>query len=190
MTLSVVLLIVFAILLVALIAWASRPQKRQTQTGLNTLEALSQSRHSSQLPQILQILRPDDTEYLEQRGHAALARTMRQERRNVALQYLDGLEYEFATWLEISRVLAVMSPEVIGIQEFERWKLSVVFALNCAWLRWRLRVGLRPVEGFAMLSGMVTKLVMQLEAATSRVTEAVATATEQSANGGENGKDA
>jgi hypothetical protein len=189
MSLSTVLFILFAILLVVLLAWASRPPKRQIPSGLDVFEALSQSRHCLHLPQILQILHPEDTEYLRAGGHIELMRTVRQERRRVALSYLERLQEEFETLLEISRVLAVMSPEVVGMQEFERWKLSVAFGVNCAWLRWRLRLGLPPIAGLMQLTEMATKIVGELEAATSRVAEATVGGSELPGFGGEKRRD-
>ena len=50
--------------------------------------------------------------------------------------------------LEASRILAVMSPEVVPMQEFERLRLSVRFAKNCFLMRLRLRAGLSPWKGF------------------------------------------
>jgi hypothetical protein len=65
-----------------------------------------------------------------------------------------------------------MAPEVVAIQELERLKLSIVFAFNCAILRFRLRVGMRPFEGFASLSTMAAEMVRHLEAVTSKIAEA------------------
>jgi len=172
MSVAGILFVLFGILLIALLVWASRPPKRQFPPGLDVFEALSQSRHCLRLLPILQSLKVEDSEYLRDRGHGALMRTLRQERRRIALTYLDRLQEEFETLLEISRVLAVMSPGAVGVEELERWKLSVVFAANCAWLRWRLRLGLRPFAGLTLLSGMATNIARQLEAATSRIAEA------------------
>jgi hypothetical protein len=72
------------------------------------------------LPQILQSLQPSDTEFLEPRGLRSLRQRVRSERTQIAIRYLNHLESDYETLLEASRILAVMSPEVVPIQEFER----------------------------------------------------------------------
>src|SRR6266403_2693635 len=128
MSLPVVLIILFALLLVVLLALALRPPTRQIKPPLDVFEALSQSRHSSRMSHILQALQPADTEFLRQTGQLALMQTLRRQRRRIALRYLDQLQEEFQELIEISRLLAVMSPELIGMEEMERWKLSLAFA--------------------------------------------------------------
>ena len=186
MSLPVILIILFALLLVVLLAWALRPPTRQIKPPLDVFEALSQSRHSSRMSHILQALQPADTEFLRQTGQAALMQTLRRQRRRIALNYLDQLQEEFETLLEISRVLALMSREVVGVEEMERWKLSLAFAANCAFLRWKLRLGLQPSPGFTLLSDMATSIARQLEAATTRIAETAVRGSEPSATGHEN----
>jgi hypothetical protein len=172
MNLPVMLLILFVLLLVGLLAWALRPPTRPSLPETDIFEALRQSRHSSRMSQVLQALQPSDTEYLRESGQMALMQTLRRQRRRIALHYLDQLQQEFEMLLEISRVLAVMSPEVIGIEEMERWKLSVAFAATCAFLRWRLRLGLQPFSGLTLLSNMATDIARELDTATTRIAEA------------------
>jgi hypothetical protein len=112
--------------------------------------------------------------------------TLRQQRRRIALGYLDQLQEEFEMLLEISRVLAVMSPEVVGMEEIERWKLSVAFAATCAFLRWRLRLGLQPFSGFTLLSNMAADIARELDAATTRIAEAAVRGSKHPALGNEN----
>jgi hypothetical protein len=186
MSLPIILLVLFALLLIGLLAWALRPPARQVRPALDVFEALSQTRHCSRLSHILQALRPEDTEYLRESGQVALMQSLRQQRRRIALNYLDQLQEEFETLLEISRALAVMSPQVVGMQEMERWRLSAAFAMNCAYLRWRLRLGLQPFSGFTLLSNMATDIGRQLDAATTRIAEAAVQGTEHSALGKDN----
>jgi hypothetical protein len=169
MSLPIILLVLFALLLVGLLAWALRPPTRPLRPALDVFEALSRPRHCSRISHVVQALQPEDTEYLR-----------------IALNYLDQLQKEFEELLEISRVLAVMSPKVIGIQEMERWKLSVAFAVNCVFLKWKLRLGLRPFSGFALLSNMATDMARQLDMATTQIAEAAVRGTKNSALGQEN----
>ena len=186
MSLPVILLVLFAILLVGLLSWALRPPARSPRPSLDAFEALRQSRHSSRMPHILQALQPQDAEYLRSAGQPALMQTLRRQRRVIALNYLQHLQEEFEMLLEISRALAVMSPQVVGMQEMERWKQSVVFAMNCAYLRWRLRLGLQPFSGFTLLSNMATDIARQLDKATTHIAEATVQGSEHSPPGQKN----
>ena len=186
MSLSVILLVLFALQLVALLAWALRPPAHQIRPDLDVFDALRQSRHSSRMSHFMRALQPEDTEYLRETGQITLMQTLRRQRRRIALDYLDQLQEEFEMLLEISRVLAVMSPEVVGIEEMERWKLSMAFAANCSFLRWKLRLGLQPFSGFTLLSNMATDIARQLDAATTRIAEAAVRGSEHPALGHKN----
>jgi hypothetical protein len=186
MSLPIILLVLFALLLVGLLAWALRPPARPPRPTVDVFEAISRPRHCSRISHVLQSLQPEDTEYLRETGQVAVMQTLRQQRRRIALNYLDQLQEEFEELLEISRMLAVMSPKVTGIQEMERWKLSAAFAVNCAFLRWKLRLGLQPFSGFAQLSNMATDIARQLDMATTQIAEAAVRGTTNSAPGHEN----
>jgi hypothetical protein len=183
---SLLFFLFFALVLLALLLLAARSSKQPPTPSMDVFESLSQSRHCSRSSQIQQALRPEDTEYLRESGHTGLLQEIRQQRRRIALIYLGHLQEEFEMLLEISRALAVMSPELVGMQELERWKLSAAFAINCAYLRWRLRLGLQPASGFTLLSNMATEITRQLENATTRIAEATVRGAEQSALGRKN----
>ncbi len=185
MSLAVILLILFALLLVALLAWALRPPAGPVRPPLDVFEALSRSRHCLRISQVLNALQPEDTEYLRDTGQLALMQTLRRQRRQIALRFLDQLQNEFQELIEISRLLAVMSPEAIGIEEMERWRLSLAFAVNCAFLRWKLRLGLQPFSGFAMLSGMAISIARQLDFASTRIAEAAVRSANPTGSGDE-----
>ncbi len=172
MSLPVILFVLFGVSLIVLLAWALRPPKRPVRHGESVFDLLSEPRHCMRLPQILQALQPEDTQFLQESGTSALMHSLRQQRCRIALQYLDQLQQEFELLLEVSRALAVMAPEAVALQEMERWKLSVVFAVNCAILRLRLRLGMRPLEGFTSLSTTATEMVRHLEGITSKIAEA------------------
>ena len=172
MSIPVLLFVLFAVSLIALLAWALRPPKGRVHQSESVFDVLSEPRHCAHLPQILQALQPEDAEFLKQSGATALVHSLRGKRRRIALDYLDKLQEEFELLLEISRALAVMAPEVEPIEEMERWKLSASFALSCSVLRFKLRLGLRPLERLALLSTMATAMVRHLEAVTSKIAEA------------------
>lgn len=186
MSLPLIFLVFFAILLVGLLVWALRPPAHRIRPALDVFEALRQSRHVFRMSQIIQTLQPQDTEFLARAGQATLMQTIRRERRTIALSYLQQLQEEFEMLLEISRVLAVMSPDVIAMEEMERWKLSLAFAANCTFLRWKLRLGIRPFSGFTLLSNMATSFARRLQAATTRIAEATVQSAQPSGHSSEN----
>jgi len=186
MSFPILLLILFAFLLVGLLPWALRTPERPVRPAVDVFEALSRPRHCSHISHVMQALQPQDTEYLRETGQLELMQTLRRQRRRIALNYLDQLQAEFEELLEVSRVLAVMSPQVTGLQEMNRWKLGLSFSTNCALLRWKLRLGLQPFSGFALLSNIATGIALQLEMATTRIAEAAVRGSEPSPTGNQN----
>jgi hypothetical protein len=169
MTLAPLFFILAALLLLGLLAYAVRPIEKRALSPDCVFEVLSEPRHSFRLPQILQSLQPSDTEFLERRGLRLLRQRVRSERTQIAIRYLNHLETDYETLLEASRILTVMSPEVVPMQEFERLRLSIRFARNCLLMRLRLRVGLAPWKGFAKISDMATTMSFRIESATSHI---------------------
>ncbi len=178
MSLSFALFIAIPVVLVLLLAWSLRPPKRRLMSTDEVLKALSEERHYARLPQILQSLREDDTEFLRGAGHAELLGRVRAERKRIALRYLNYLEEEFRLLLEASRILATIAPEVTPLHEFERFKRNVRFVLCCHYLHWRLRLGLQPWNVFGTISDMEGELTLRLEAATARLGERAIMASE------------
>lgn len=169
MSITIILFILLAVLLIGTLVWAIRPPKRKLASISDVLGALSEEHHYSRLPQILQALKPEDTAFLRARGFAPLRRRIRSERGRIALLYLDCLQEEYEKLLESSRVVAAMSPELIAMDEAERFKLNLRFALGCRYLRWKLRLGLEPWRGFGLLSEMSGGMALRLEMATSQI---------------------
>jgi hypothetical protein len=109
------------------------------------------------------------TECLERRGLRLLRQRIQSERTQIAIRYLNQLESDYEALLEASRILAVMSPEIVAMQKFERLRLSVRFAQNCFLMRLRLRAGFAPWKGFATISDMATTMSFPMESATSQI---------------------
>jgi hypothetical protein len=171
MSLPLLLFVLIAVALILLLAWAVRPPKRVLLSVDDVLSALAGERHYARLPQILQSLRQDDTEFLCGDGHSELAARLRLERRRIALRYLTYLEDEFQLLLEASRILARIAPEITPVDEFERFKRNIRFVLSCVYLRCRLRLGLQPWNIFGTISDMEGELTLQLESATIQLGE-------------------
>jgi hypothetical protein len=169
MNLAPIFFILAALLLLGLLAYAVRPIEKRALSPDSIFDALAEPRHSFRLPQIIQSLQPSDTEFLQRRGLRSLRQRIRSERAQIAIRYLSHLESDYETLLEASRILAVMSPEVAPMQEFERLRLSVRFARNCFLMRLRLRAGLAPGKGFAQISHMATTMSFRMESATSQI---------------------
>lgn len=178
MSLPILLFIVLAVVLILLLAWAVRPPKKLLLSVDDVLAALSEERHYARLPQILQSLREEDTEFLCGSGHGKLAGRLRAERKRIALRYLTYLEEEYQLLLEASRILARIAPEITSMQEFERFRRNVRFVFSCRYLRLRLRMGLQPWNVFGVLSDMEGEMTLRLEVATARLGERAAMAAE------------
>jgi hypothetical protein len=178
MSLFLIVFIVVAVLLVALLAWAVRPPKRTVVSPDDIIERLSEKRHYARLPQILQCLRPEDTDFLHTRGYDNLVARVRRERKRIALVYLQYLEEEYQLLLDATRVLAKVAPEVSAMDEFQRFRLNLRFVLYCRYLRWRLHLGLSPWTIFGILGDMEGDMTLRLEAATTSIGERAAIASE------------
>ncbi len=174
MSLTIILFILLAVLLIAALLWAARPMKRPALSPDAVLTALSEEHHYSRLPKILQVLQPEDTEFLDPRGCTPLRNQIRSERKRIALLYLDELQREYEMLLEASRMVASMAPELITLDESERFKLNLRFAVGCRHLRWKLRLGLQPQGSFGFLSEMSGRIALRLEVATNHIGERAA----------------
>ncbi len=174
MSITIILFILLAVLLIGALLWAARPLERHAISADAVLKALSEEHHYSRLSKILQVLHPGDTAFLAARGFAPLRKQIRSERKRIALLYLDDLEQEYEMLLEASRVVATMAPELIAMDEFKRLKLNMRFAMGCRYLRWKLRLGLHPQGTFGFLSEMSSGMALRLEMATSHIGERAA----------------
>lgn len=178
MNLPLLLFFAFAILLILLLFWVVRPPRRPSLSVDAVFEALGEKRHYARLPQILQSLRLEDTDFLYARGLDQLGDRLRRDRRRIALNYLTYLEEEYQLLLEASRILARVAPEVSPLDEFQRFRLHLRFVLFCHYLRGRLHLGLQPWDIFGILSDMEGDITLRLELATTRIGERAAIASE------------
>jgi hypothetical protein len=171
MTPSLILFIAVAVALVLVLAWAARPPKSKILNVQEVFRILAEQRHYVRLPQILQALQEEDTEYLRQRGHAVLLNQVRRERKQIAIRYLDYLEEEFQVLIEASRILVKLAPQLTTLRELDRLKKNLQFAWCCKYLRLRLRLGMQPWDAFNTISDMAGAMTLQLEAAMAQLGE-------------------
>jgi hypothetical protein len=183
MTLPLLLFMGSAAVLILLLAWAVRPPQRSLTTE-EALEALSQDRHYARMPQILQSLREDDTEFMRSRGQSDLLAHVRAERKRIAVRYLTYLLDEYRMLVECSRVTAKLAPELSAKGEYEHLKDYLRFVLICRSLQWRILFGLEPWESFGTLSDMAGTMTLRLESAATRIGERALQAPASLANQG------
>jgi len=171
-----------AVLLI-LFFWALRRPRQGEPVGdqATGCEELAQ-RHITFLPQIRQALEPSDLAYLAGRGSEGLQRRVRKERRRVAFSYIGALQGDFQRLLRLARVIAVLSPKVGAVHEFERLRLSVQFACRCEMLRFRLLCRLAPLPQLSGLGHMVSAFAVRMEAAMNELGERAAMAAELAAS--------
>ncbi len=180
MSLTIILFILLALLLIGALVWSARPIERRALSVDAVLTALTEEHHYSRLPKILQILQAEDTAFLASRGFVPLCNQIRGERKRIALLYLNELQREFEMLLEASRVVAAMAPELIAMDEAKRFKLNLRFALGCRYLHWKLRLGLEPQRAFGSLSEISSGMALRLEMATTHIGERAALNSEYS----------
>jgi hypothetical protein len=164
--------------LAALLIWALRgaSQRAGSKTALGVLE--NAPRHLGNMAQIRQALDPDDLSFASESGGGELAKRLKRERRRVALLYLDAIRGDFEQLLRIARVVAVLSPEVSGIDEYRRLRLTISFRLRHQLVRLRLLMGPGALPEVRSLGQMVSSLAMEMESAMAQLGERAALAAE------------
>jgi hypothetical protein len=175
LSLALFLLIGFVAILLILVFWALRGPNKPTkaEAGPNFLQGMDKH-HVNYLPQIRQALAKTDDEFLSGSGLGALRRRVRRERRDVALAFLSALREDFQSLLR----MAVLSPELVAVQEFERIRLTVTFACRYEMIRIKLLAGLAPVPQLDGLSHLISGLSVRMETAMKELGERAALAAE------------
>ena len=179
MSLGLFFLIGFVVILLVLVFWALRGPKILTnlKASPNFLEAMDRH-HVNFLPQIRQALAKTDDEFLAQRGLDALRQRVLRERRDVVLAYLSALRGDFQNLLRMAKIIAVLSPELAAMQEFERIRLTVTFRCSYEMIRIKLLAGLAPVPQLDGLSCLISGLSVRMETAMKELGERAALAAE------------
>lgn len=166
------------LLLLVLLAWLSLGKRREKPAVTLGARAEREWRHISYLPYIKQALASADTEFLAGRGSVQLAKRVKNERRQIALNYLRALRSDFDRLVEFARVLAVMSPEVELAQELQGLRLQFGFSYRYHLIYARLALGIAPSNALGDLSDMVSGLAMRMETAIAELGERAALAGE------------
>jgi hypothetical protein len=166
-------------LLLILFAWSIRIPRRQ----VAPFDALGPGdecghRHMTYLPQIRQAFADADFEFLSKNASREVLRRVRRERRGVALAYLAALGEDFQGLLRMARAIAMLSPELTAVHEFERIRLTTRFAWQYQMIRWKLSAGFAPLPQLRGLSDLVSGLSVRIEVALNELGERAAVAAE------------
>jgi hypothetical protein len=170
---------IFAIALVGLLVWAlhrPRHRRRRAKEGLSVLRSAPQ--HLCSMGSIRQAFDPEDLKYVQDRAGSTLAKQVAKERRQVAFLYLAAIRRDFEDLLQLARVVALLSPEVSGVHEYERLRLTMVFRARFQLLRLRFLAGYLALPELGALGEMVTTLAVQMETAMAELGERAALAAE------------
>jgi hypothetical protein len=178
-------------ILLLLFVWAARKRAREERPlpEGRVLEECGRE-HVAHLPQIRQALAKTDYCYLSQKAPAFVAGRVRQERRHVTLAYLSAVRDDFHGLLRTAKIIARLSPEVVPLHEFERVRLTVMFAWHYQIVRLQLRVGLMPIPRLGGLSDVVSSLSVRTETAMKELGERAALAAELATSFDGRGSDA
>jgi hypothetical protein len=164
------------LLLLAFI-WSQRKPAGRTITPLSVkLLEESGARNVTYLPAIRQALAEADCDFILKNGSPLLLRRFKKERRSVALAYLAELRRDFQRLLEMARVIAVLSPEVAAVEEFERLRLAVRFRWRFEMIRMELWAGFAPLPQLSGLGNVVSGLSVRIERAVKEIGERAAMA--------------
>jgi hypothetical protein len=155
-------------LLVAVFGWSLRVLGKQSRTLIDPVELEDSPRQQvSYFAQIQQALKDQDLIYIRARASRKLARQVQAERLDIALLYLGAVHEDFQKLLRLARVIAVLSPEVAALQEFERLRLVVEFSLRYRLACLSLTLGHAPLLMLANLCDVVSGLSVKVEGAIS-----------------------
>jgi hypothetical protein len=191
LSLPLLLFIGFVATLLLVFAWAlRRPHERRKLRGVPRSLDEDDQRHVTYLPQIRQALAKADFEFLSERAPGEVQRRVRRERHGVALAFMEALREDFQGLLRMARVIAVLSPEVAAVQEFERLRLTAIFTWKYRIIRWKLMAGMGTLPQLDGLGNLVSGLSVRMEEAMKELGERAALAAELASSMNRRGLDA
>jgi hypothetical protein len=150
-------------LLIVLLAWALRNRKRSAAHFSALLPQDLNRSAFTHLPSIRQALAPADLEFLALRAPRGFVRRLRRERRRIVLSYLTFLRGDFEKLLQLARVIALLSPEVAAVQEFERLRLTANFMWRYRLVWMRVWTGFAPLPQMDILSNLLSGFSVRVE---------------------------
>jgi hypothetical protein len=177
---SLILIVGAVGLLVTLLLWAQRSPRNDTRVGAPQLESIEEStrQHATYFGLIRQAMSQEDFEFLAARGPLRLVHRAHKERQRIALLYLKNLRADFQKLLRLSRVIAVLSPEIAVYHEFERLRLSIRFSWRYRIVLVGLYAGHLLMPQLSGLSQIVSELALRMESAMQELGERATVAAE------------
>jgi hypothetical protein len=179
-------------ILIGLLFWALRTPRRGHPAGTPGLEPIEEParQHATYFGVIRQAMSDQDLDFLAMRGPVRLVRRAHRERQRIALLYLADLRADFDRLLRLSRVIAVLSPEVAASHEFERLRLTIRFSWRYQIVLLGLYAGLLLLPQLSGLSQIVSELAFRIESAMKDLGERAAVAAELASTLNRGGLDA
>lgn len=173
-----VLVTVFAVAGCVLLAWLFRATRRNKggKEALGVLESAPQ--HLCNMGAIRRSADRMDLMFVADKGGPEMARRLRRERRRIGLLYLAAIRRDYDELLRVARVVALLSPEVSGTDEYQRLRLSLVFLARYHVVKLRFQLGGTSMPQLGALGQMVTSLALEMEAAMHKMGERAALAAE------------
>jgi hypothetical protein len=171
---------VLALVLLLVFFWAvSRNGEASKLTEAESIAALHSSERRSIVfwPQVRQALSGQDLDYVRERA-PNLLRQISRERRDVAFEYLRGLRHDFEQMLHLATAIAVLSPEVQAVHEWERLRLTTHFWLQYRTIQLRLLCSTSSLQDLHELNNTVSGLMQKLDDAVRELGEHAALAFE------------
>jgi hypothetical protein len=167
-------------LLLVLMLWAVRSSQSNHQPGPSCLDSIEEQarQHATYFGVIRQAMSDDDFAFLAAHGPVQLVRRAHRERQRIALLYLENLRADFQRLLRLSRVIAVLSPEIAASHEFERLRLSIRFSWRYRLVLLGLYANLLFLPQLGSLSQMVSALAFRMESAMKELGERATVAAE------------
>jgi hypothetical protein len=135
--------------------------------GSNTEAGQFFPSHSRFFPQMQQALSADDEAFLARRGSPRLLKQWQAARKRAALDFLDGLDEDFARLTRLARTIARMTPEIDRQREAELFWLGLRFVVVSQLVRLRLRSGRSPRNDLQKLADLIGVLGCQMDRAAS-----------------------
>jgi hypothetical protein len=179
LSLSLLLFLGPVVILLLLFVWLLRKSNGQAgAASVGSLEEEFGGSHVTYLRQVRQAFSKEDYDFVSGKISQEMQRRMRQERKRIALSYLLALRGEFHKLLRTARVIAALSPEITGVQELERLRLTAIFLLRYRILWISLWAGFVPLPQISNLSNLLSGLSVRLEAAMKELGERAAQVTE------------
>lgn len=169
-------LVAAALVLLAFL-WAISRTDRKDAEGSIARIGECEKRSIVYWPQIQQALSGQDLEYVKRRAPRCLPQLSR-ERRGVTFEYLRGLKGDFEQMLHLATAIAVLSPEVKAVHEWERLRLTAQFRTRYRIVQLCVLLRVGSMDGMHQLNDTVSRLMVKLDDALSELGEHAALALE------------